>query len=198
MLPKIIITNNLFGAILSETSKNINQLLQEKLNEDTILCIENILIVLPYNLKAINEVINNSLYQTPTYKKVFLANFDSCNVKNQNILLKTLEETQHKVDYYLISKTIFGILDTIKSRCSIHKLDYYTNLEDPLVHFTNFSSFLEHCKDKDYTFLSDLVNILIYKYPAKSINLALILNKIRENVNKLLIINDIFSIYNNK
>jgi hypothetical protein len=41
------------------------------------------------------------------------------------------------------------------------------------------------------------VNILIYKYPSKSINLALILNKIRENVNKLLIINDIFSIYNN-
>jgi hypothetical protein len=197
MLPKIIITNNVFGFILNEASKNISEALQEQLNQNTILSIENILIVLPYNLKAINEVINNALYQTPTYKKVFLVNFDSCNVKNQNILLKTLEETQHKVDYYLISKTIFGILETIKSRCSIQKSENYNFLEDNLVDFTDFSSFLEHCKDKDYTFLSDLVNILIYKYPSKSINLALILNKIRENVNKLLIINDIFSIYNN-
>lgn len=197
MLPKIIITDNAFAFILNESSKSINETSQEQLNQNTILSIENMLIVLPYNLKAINEVISNSLYKIPTYKKVFFINFDSCNVKNQNILLKTLEETQHKVDYYLISKTIFGILETIRSRCSIQIYSHNLPPELPLVNLTDFSFFLEYCKDKDYSFLSDLVNIFISKCPEKSISFALILNKIRENVNKLLIINDIFSIYNN-
>lgn len=198
MLPKIVITNNIFNYIRKFSNKKIDSEQISIIEKNGILSIENSLFCSPISVDTIQEVINNSFSQNPTFTSIFIINFDNCSVKIQNLILKTLEETQHKVNYYLLSKSIFGILDTIKSRCSIER-ENSTESDDFIPpNLSVFPEFLNFCKEQDYAFLTDLTNFLIKQDSKNSIHYAQILNKIKENVNKSLLINDIFYIYNNK
>ena len=62
----------------------------------------------------------SSVYEKPLIieKRIYIiSNFEYLNNSSQNALLKILEEPPFYVTIVLISKTLNGILDTIKSRC---------------------------------------------------------------------------------
>ena len=62
----------------------------------------------------------SSVYEKPLIieKRIYIiSNFEYLNNSSQNALLKILEEPPFYVTIVLTSKTLNGILDTIKSRC---------------------------------------------------------------------------------
>ena len=62
----------------------------------------------------------SSVYEKPLIieKRIYIINnFEYLNNSSQNVLLKILEEPPFYVTIILTSKTLNGILDTIKSRC---------------------------------------------------------------------------------
>ena len=62
-------------------------------------------------------------------KVVIVYNADKLTIQAQNAFLKTIEEPPKGVYIFLLVENNEAILDTIKSRCQIHKLNSLTSLE---------------------------------------------------------------------
>ena len=98
----------------------------------------------------------SSVYEKPLIieKRIYIINnFEYLNNSSQNALLKILEEPPFYVTIILTSKTLNGILDTIKSRCQ--KIYLAEKIENRKVGKDNILSEVIDDKIKD-----DILNIL--------------------------------------
>ena len=98
----------------------------------------------------------SSVYEKPLIieKRIYIINnFEYLNNSSQNALLKILEEPPFYVTIILISKTLNGILDTIKSRCQ--KTYLAEKIENRKIGKDNILSEVIDDKIKD-----DILNIL--------------------------------------
>ena len=98
----------------------------------------------------------SSVYEKPLIieKRIYIINnFEYLNNSSQNALLKILEEPPFYVTIILISKTLNGILDTIKSRCQ--KTYLAEKIENRKIGKDNILSEVMDDKIKD-----DILNIL--------------------------------------
>src|SRR3712207_8310639 len=68
------------------------------------------------------EEINKKPYEGDN-KVVIVYNADKMTMQAQNAFLKTIEEPPFGVYIFLLCENSESILDTIKSRCQIHKLN---------------------------------------------------------------------------
>ena len=62
-------------------------------------------------------------------KVIIIDSGDKITFQAQNAFLKTIEEPPANVFIFILCEELEGILDTIKSRCSIHKLRPLTDIE---------------------------------------------------------------------
>ena len=98
----------------------------------------------------------SSVYEKPLIieKRIYIINnFEYLNNSSQNALLKILEEPPFYVTIILTSKTLNGILDTIKSRCQ--KIYLAEKIENRKIEKDNILSEVIDDKIKD-----DILNIL--------------------------------------
>ena len=98
----------------------------------------------------------SSVYEKPLIieKRIYIINnFEYLNNSSQNALLKILEEPPFYVTIILTSKTLNGILDTIKSRCQ--KIYLAEKIENMKIGKDNILSEVIDDKIKD-----DILNIL--------------------------------------
>ena len=98
----------------------------------------------------------SSVYEKPIIieKRIYIINnFEYLNNSSQNALLKILEEPPFYVTIILTSKTLNGILDTIKSRCQ--KIYLAEKIENRKIGKDNILSEVIDDKIKD-----DILNIL--------------------------------------
>ena len=98
----------------------------------------------------------SSVYEKPLIieKRIYIINnFEYLNNSSQNTLLKILEEPPFYVTIILTSKTLNGILDTIKSRCQ--KIYLAEKIENRKIGKDNILSEVIDDKIKD-----DILNIL--------------------------------------
>ena len=98
----------------------------------------------------------SSVYEKPLIieKRIYIINnFEYLNNSSQNALLKILEEPPFYVTIILTSKTLNGILDTIKSRCQ--KIYLAEKIENRKIGKDNILSQVIDDKIKD-----DILNIL--------------------------------------
>ena len=98
----------------------------------------------------------SSVYEKPLIieKRIYIINnFEYLNNSSQNALLKILEEPPFYVTIILTSKTLNGILDTIKSRCK--KIYLAEKIENRKIGKDNILSEVIDDKIKD-----DILNIL--------------------------------------
>ena len=98
----------------------------------------------------------SSVYEKPLIieKRIYIINnFEYLNNSSQNALLKILEEPPFYVTIILTSKTLNGILDTIKSRCQ--KIYLAEKIENRKIGKDNILSEVIDDKIKD-----DILNIL--------------------------------------
>ena len=98
----------------------------------------------------------SSVYEKPLIieKRIYIINnFEYLNNSSQNALLKILEEPPFYVTIILTSKTLHGILDTIKSRCQ--KTYLAEKIENRKIGKENILSEVIDDKIKD-----DILNIL--------------------------------------
>ncbi|MGH4140852.1 DNA polymerase III subunit delta' [Clostridium sp.] len=73
------------------------------------------------SIRTLIEEINKKPYEGDK-KVVIIYHADKMTVQAQNALLKTIEEPPNNVTIFLLCENLEIILDTIKSRCQIHKL----------------------------------------------------------------------------
>ncbi|MBU3189129.1 DNA polymerase III subunit delta' [Clostridium bowmanii] len=73
------------------------------------------------SIRTLIEEINKKPYEGDK-KVVIIYHADKMTVQAQNALLKTVEEPPNNVTIFLLCENLEIILDTIKSRCQIHKL----------------------------------------------------------------------------
>ena len=128
------------------------------------------------------------------------------NVNSSNALLKSLEESNSNIHFFLIFNSEMSILDTIKSRCLEYKIDLkpadtilivnnyfneqiYNNLNDNYKNYYSSPKFLisliDYLKENNLSILNtdinDLVkNIIIYKHYNKHTFVKKYLNYIIE------------------
>ena len=98
----------------------------------------------------------SSVYEKPLIieKRIYIINnFEYLNNSSQNALLKILEEPPFYVTIILTSKTLNGILDTIKSRCQ--KIYLAEKIENRKIGKDNILSEVIDDKIKD-----DILNVL--------------------------------------
>lgn len=73
------------------------------------------------SIRTLIEEINKKPYEGDK-KVIIIYNADKMTAQAQNALLKTIEEPPNNVTIFLLCENLEIILDTIKSRCQIHKL----------------------------------------------------------------------------
>ncbi len=73
------------------------------------------------SIRTLIEEINKKPYEGDK-KVIIIYNADKMTVQAQNAFLKTIEEPPKNVTIFLLCENLEVILDTIKSRCQIHKL----------------------------------------------------------------------------
>lgn len=78
-----------------------------------------------------------NIYLT-TQPKCYIINSDDISVKEQNVILKLLEEP-NSITFVILLSSIENLLDTIKNRCYLIKLNPYT--KEQLKSFTKNCSF---------------------------------------------------------
>lgn len=103
-----------------------------------------------------NEVIEN-IYLSPN-PYIYIIDGDSLTIKQQNILLKTIEEPLANSFLIILNENLSSLLPTILDRCYIFKFDFYDDIT------------LKQFIPPQYTDQSSLLNIL--RTPGKLINLA--------------------------
>ena len=101
-------------------------------------------------------------------------NYDSKNT-NQNILLKTLEDTPKNVIFFLVIDNQNKLLDTIKSRCikiyDVFDFDEFNNLDDIKIYdvvklicdykYKNYIDFLDFFEEYDKKIINKFIPIYI-------------------------------------
>lgn len=80
------------------------------------------------DIRGLIEEINKKPYEAMK-KVVIIHNGDKMTTQAQNALLKTIEEPPKDIFIFILCENILKILDTIKSRCQIHKLKALSNNE---------------------------------------------------------------------
>lgn len=73
------------------------------------------------SIRSLVEEINKKPFEGDK-KVIIVYNADKMTVQAQNAFLKTIEEPPKNVTIFLLCENLEVILDTIKSRCQIHKL----------------------------------------------------------------------------
>lgn len=113
-------------------------------------------------------------------KVIIVHNSEKMTIQAQNAFLKTIEEPPNGVYIILLCENLEAILDTIKSRCQIHKLKAltiqeikefiymrYGNLPDEKIRvLTSFSNGIpgrveKFIEDKDFNFIRDKILTLL-------------------------------------
>lgn len=79
-------------------------------------------------VRSIIEEVNKRPYEGEN-KVIIVYNMDRMTIQAQNTFLKTIEEPPSGVYIFLLCEDMTNILDTIKSRCQIHKLKPLINDE---------------------------------------------------------------------
>ncbi|NLM36270.1 MAG: DNA polymerase III subunit delta' [Clostridiales bacterium] len=79
-------------------------------------------------IRSVIEEVNKRPYEGDK-KVVIVYNADKLTIQAQNAFLKTIEEPPKGVYIFLLVENNEAILDTIKSRCQIHKLNSLTSQE---------------------------------------------------------------------
>ncbi|SCN23195.1 DNA polymerase III subunit delta' [Clostridium sp. N3C] len=79
-------------------------------------------------IRNVIEEVNKRPYEGDK-KVIIVHNTDKLTTQAQNAFLKTIEEPPKGVYIFLLVENNEAILDTIKSRCQIHKLNSLTSLE---------------------------------------------------------------------
>lgn len=79
-------------------------------------------------IRSVIEEVNKRPYEGDK-KVIIVYNTDKLTTQAQNAFLKTIEEPPKGVYIFLLVENSEAILDTIKSRCQIHKLNSLTSLE---------------------------------------------------------------------
>lgn len=74
---------------------------------------------------TLNEETIDSIYRYPQ-KRLYIIDMNKLTEKDQNKLLKFLEEPFANIYICLLANTELSLLSTIRNRVSIFKLDYYT------------------------------------------------------------------------
>lgn len=72
-------------------------------------------------VRSIIEEVNKKPYEGDK-KVIIIHDADCVTIQGQNALLKTIEEPPHGVFIILLCETMGKLLDTIKSRCQLHKM----------------------------------------------------------------------------
>lgn len=80
------------------------------------------------NIRALIEETNKKPYEG-NKKVIIVHNGDSITEAAQNALLKTIEEPPQGIFIFILCENLGSILDTIKSRCQIHKLQRLSEAE---------------------------------------------------------------------
>lgn len=80
------------------------------------------------NIRALIEETNKKPYEG-NKKVIIVHNGDSITEAAQNALLKTIEEPPQGIFIFILCENLESILDTIKSRCQIHKLQRLSEAE---------------------------------------------------------------------
>jgi len=113
------------------------------------------------NVQQIREM----AYIAEKNKKTILIAADKYSVVSQNALLKLLEEPPKNIDFILLAKSKYSLLDTIKSRLilEIKKYSVKTQSEIDISKISN-EKILELLKDDLQT---DEIKALIYKIVAQ-------------------------------
>lgn len=79
-------------------------------------------------VRKINEEINKKPYEGDK-KVVIVYEVDKMTEEAQNAFLKTIEEPPKGVFIILLCESLSSVLDTVKSRCQIHKLQRLSSME---------------------------------------------------------------------
>ncbi|MCD2348375.1 DNA polymerase III subunit delta' [Clostridium guangxiense] len=72
-------------------------------------------------VRSIIEEVNKKPYEADK-KVIVIHDADYVTIQGQNALLKTIEEPPHGVFILLLCETMGRLLDTIRSRCQLHKM----------------------------------------------------------------------------
>jgi len=79
-------------------------------------------------VRKINEEINKKPYEGDK-KVIIIYEADKMTEEAQNAFLKTIEEPPKGVFIILLCETLSSVLDTVKSRCQVHKLQRLSPME---------------------------------------------------------------------
>jgi len=78
------------------------------------------------------EKIKNIAYMASREKRTILIAAEKYPPVSQNALLKLLEEPPQNVDFILLAKSKYSLLETIKSRLPLEKREYKTELRNSI------------------------------------------------------------------
>lgn len=98
------------------------------------------------DIRSINEEIYKKPYEGDK-KVIIIHNGNNITIQGQNALLKSIEEPPKGVFLIILCESLEQILDTIKSRCQIHKL-YSLSYEEINLYIDNKYKDLEDSKRK--------------------------------------------------
>ena len=108
------INNEKSAKLLIDNQTHTNVLNINKKNEKKHIEIDQI--------REIIKFVNHSSFNNKS-RFIIIDDVEYLNVNSSNALLKTLEEPNYNVHFFLIFNSEMSILDTIKSRCLVHKVD---------------------------------------------------------------------------
>lgn len=126
---------------------------------------------------------------TSTIPTLYLIDATKITEKEQNILLKTLEEPSSNSTFILITEQLNTLLPTIRNRCQIYSFQPYT--KEQLSSFTTNEEILDYCdtpglilelQNTDFKIIIELCNKVLTKITLASYsNLFVIPNKLYYN-----------------
>lgn len=108
-------------------------------------------------LNEINKDIIDSIYLSPN-PYIYVIDGDSLTIKQQNIILKTIEEPLKNSFLIILNENISNLLPTIIDRCYVFNFDFYDDI------------MLKQFIPPQYTEQLSLLNIL--RTPGKLINIS--------------------------
>jgi len=73
---------------------------------------------------ALVKEIKEEAYKTTNHEKIILIKAINFRIESQNALLKLLEESPDKVQFFILTTSKYALLDTIRSRVEIQNLNY--------------------------------------------------------------------------
>lgn len=127
-----------FNMVQGAKRSGKTKLVKELANKNNNVCE----VIYELNADKVREIINNS-HTITTPKYIIIQNGDYISKKNQNMMLKLLEETPEKLTIFIEVINLNKILRTIKSRANIIKLNRYNKKH--LKQFTEDKLLLKYC-----------------------------------------------------